>query len=161
MKKAIYPGTFDPITNGHIDIIQRSKCLFKEIVVAVVENNPSKKTLFSSEERLKLIEEAIKEYDNVTAMSFNGLLVEFAKSINAHVIIRGLRAVSDFEYEFQMALMNRRISSKINTVFMMPHENYTYLNSTIVKEVSKFGGDISSFVPPYVELKLREKLEQK
>lgn len=161
MKKAIYPGTFDPITNGHIDIIQRSKCLFKEIIVAVAEDNPSKKTLFTSEERLYMIEEAIKEYNNVKAMPFKGLLVEFAKNINAHVIIRGLRAISDFEYEFQMALMNKRLSGKINTVFMMPHENYTYLNSTIVKEVSKLGGDISAFVPPFVESKLNEKLKQK
>ncbi|MFC1724639.1 pantetheine-phosphate adenylyltransferase [candidate division KSB1 bacterium] len=161
MKKAIYPGSFDPVTNGHIDIIERSKSLFKEVVVLVVKDNPSKELLFSTEEKIEMIKESIKHYSNVSVDSFEGLLVEKAKTIKADVIIRGLRAISDFEYEFQIALMNRRLSSKINTVFMMPNEKYTYLNSSIVKEVARLGGDISAFVPKHVEEKLKEKFKLK
>ncbi len=156
MRTAIYPGTFDPITNGHIDVIERSALLFDNIIVAVT-TNPAKTTLFNIEERVYLIQKSIRNIKNVQIDSFNDLLVNYAIRKKADVIIRGLRATTDFEYEFQMALVNRKLSKKIITVFLMPHEKYTYLNSTIVKEVSGFHGDVSCFVPPEVEKKLKEK----
>ena len=162
MRRAIYPGTFDPITNGHLDILNRAIKLFDEIIITIAIN-PGKEPLFSLKERKNLIEEALVNHHNKTKVKidgFDGLLVNFAMEKEASAIIRGLRAVSDFEYEFQMALMNRRLSDGISTVFMMPHEKYTYLNSTIVKEVARLGGDISNFVPPTVEQALLKKFNR-
>jgi pantetheine-phosphate adenylyltransferase len=159
MKIAIYPGTFDPITYGHIDIIERASRLFDEIIITVA-NNPSKKPLFSAKERVSLIKQSISDINKdatIKVETFEGLIVDFARKKKASCIIRGLRAISDFEYELQMALVNRRLEADISTVFLMPHENYTYLNSTIVKEVANFGGDISNFVPPIVEKTLKKK----
>jgi pantetheine-phosphate adenylyltransferase len=163
MKIAIYPGTFDPITYGHVDIIERASRLFDKIIITVARN-PAKTPLFTADERVKLIEKSInsiKKKSNFRIETFDGLIVKYAKKQGASAIIRGLRAISDFEYELQMALMNRRLQQDMTTVFLMPHENYTYLNSTIVKEVAGFGGDISNFVPPIVEEKLKEKFFKK
>ena len=159
-KIAIYPGTFDPITFGHIDVIDRASQLFDSVIVSVAGSS-SKKTMFTAEERIAMIKDSIKKFKNVKVSSFNGLLVKYAKSQNAGIIIRGLRAVSDFEYEFQMALTNRKIAESITTVFLMPNEKYTYLNSTLVREIAAFGGDVSPFVPKYVLGKLKEKLKIK
>ncbi|NOZ60118.1 MAG: pantetheine-phosphate adenylyltransferase [Calditrichaeota bacterium] len=156
MRIAIYPGTFDPITNGHIDIIKRAATLFDKVVVAVT-TNPSKKPLFSVQERVDMAEQAAGEIENAEFDSFNDLLVNYALRKNAVAIIRGLRAISDFEYEFQMALFNRKLSEELVTVFLMPNERYTYLNSKIVREVASFHGDVSCFVPEYVHQKLKEK----
>ncbi|MEJ2538044.1 MAG: pantetheine-phosphate adenylyltransferase, partial [Calditrichia bacterium] len=156
-----YPGTFDPITYGHLDVLERALNLFDEIIITIAIN-PSKKPLFSLEERIQLIETALKdnpESHRVKVQGFDGLLVDFARQKKASALIRGLRAVSDFEYELQMALMNRRLADEITTVFMMPHEKYTYLNSTIVKEVSRLGGNISNFVPKNVQEALNKKLK--
>jgi pantetheine-phosphate adenylyltransferase len=153
---AIYPGTFDPITLGHIDIIERATKLFDRLIVTLAINS-KKKTLFSVEERISLIEDAVKGFSCVEVERFEGLLMHFARKKNAVAVIRGLRAVSDFEYEFQMALMNQKLDRKVTTVFLMPNEKYTYLNSTIVKEVVQFGGDISGLVTPLVEKKLNGK----
>jgi len=154
--RAVYPGTFDPVTNGHIDLIERSAALFDEVVVAVLRNS-EKTPLFSVEERVRMMEEAIGDLTNTTVTSFDGLLVEFAERIEASVIVRGIRAVSDYEYELQMALMNRRLSSRVETVFMMPAETYSYLSSRLVKEISNLGGSVNGLVPPIVERKLLEK----
>lgn len=162
MKRAIYPGTFDPITYGHLDILNRAIKLFDEIIITIAVN-PGKEPLFSLDERRKLIEKTLETHSDKTQIKiegFDGLLVNFAMEKKASAIIRGLRAVSDFEYEFQMALMNRRLSDGISTVFMMPHEKYTYLNSTIVKEVARLGGNISNFVPPEVEQALLKKFSR-
>lgn len=150
IKLALYPGTFDPVTNGHIDIIQRASELFDKIVVTVARNL-SKTPLFTTEERVFLLKESLKNFNNVTVDSFDGLVVDHAHSVNACAIIRGLRAVSDFEYEFQMALMNRKLAADISTVFLMPNEKYTYLNSSIVRNLSQFGSDVSEFVPDVVQ----------
>ncbi|MBX2976096.1 MAG: pantetheine-phosphate adenylyltransferase [Ignavibacteriaceae bacterium] len=150
IKLALYPGTFDPVTNGHIDIIQRASELFDKIVVTVARNL-SKTPLFTTEERVFLLKESLKNFNNVTVDSFDGLVVDHAHSVNACAIIRGLRAVSDFEYEFQMALMNRKLAADISTVFLMPNEKYTYLNSSIVRNLSQFGSDVSEFVPNVVQ----------
>jgi len=155
---AIYPGTFDPITNGHIDIIERAGGLFDKLLVTIAVNS-SKAPLFSTEERLALIREVIKPYPYAEAATFTGLLVDYARLVKATALIRGLRAISDFEYEFQMALVNRRLAQELITVFLMPHEKYTYINSTIVREVARFGGDVSKFVPPLVERALKEKFK--
>jgi pantetheine-phosphate adenylyltransferase len=160
MKRAIYPGTFDPITYGHLDIVNRATKLFDEIIITVAIN-PAKSPLFSLKERKELIAQVLKDHEEkqrVRIEGFDGLLVNFARQKKAIAIIRGLRAVSDFEYELQMALMNRRLADEISTVFMMPHEKYTYLNSTVVKEVARLGGDVSNFVPPAVERALLEKI---
>ena len=157
MKIAVYPGTFDPITNGHIDVIERSAALFDKVIVAVLENSNNKKLIFNKEERLELVDKSISNFDNVEAEIFNGLLVEYVKSRKATAIIRGLRAISDFEYEFQMALMNRKLDIDISTVFLMPHQKYIHISSSLVKEVVELGGDITSYVPSHVNLLLKNK----
>lgn len=158
MKKniAVYPGTFDPITNGHIDLVERSLGIFDEVIIALAPN-PKKIPLFTIEERIEMIKTATKGLENVKTDVFNGLLVNYAKKKKAKAIIRGLRAVSDFEYEFQMALMNRRLDSRIETVFLMPSEEYSYLTSTIIKEIAAFKGSVKGLVPKIVEDKLKEK----
>ena len=155
-KIALYPGSFDPFTMGHLDIVERAAKLFDEIIVTIAENS-RKAPLFSLEERITLINDATKHISNVRCDHFEGLLVEFAETNHVAAIIRGLRAVSDFEYEFQMALMNRRLQPDISTVFLMPNEKYSYLNSTIVKEVARYGGNIDKFVTRLVAEKLKEK----
>lgn len=159
MRRVIYPGTFDPITNGHLDIIERAMTLF-DVVTIGVTTNPAKNPLFTVEERMAMIRQVTANFANVEVDSFSGLLVDYAKRLGACAIIRGLRAISDFEYEFQMALVNRKISDGIVTVFLMPNEKYTYLNSTIVKELATFSGDISRFVPPLVEAQVKQKLRK-
>jgi pantetheine-phosphate adenylyltransferase len=156
---AVYPGTFDPITLGHIDIIERSSKLFSMVIVTIAVNT-SKKPLFDLDERQEMITDAIQPYGNVNVETFDGLIVDFARLKQASVIIRGLRAISDFEYEFQMALMNRNLSREITTVFLMPNEKYTYLNSSIIRNVARFGGNIDKFVTKFVSQKLTEKLEK-
>jgi pantetheine-phosphate adenylyltransferase len=153
---AIYPGTFDPITNGHLDIIQRAVNLFDRVIVGVT-TNPAKTPLFSAAERVEMIQNSVSNMASVEVEHFDGLLMDYAKKKEANVVVRGLRAITDFEFEFQMALVNRRLAEHIVTVFLMPNEKYTYLNSTIVKEVAKFGGDVSSFVSKDVDERLREK----
>jgi pantetheine-phosphate adenylyltransferase len=158
MKIAIYPGTFDPITRGHLDIVKRAAQLFDRVIVAV-STNLQKDPLFSLEERRRLVEQTVKELTNVEVDVFCELLVSYARKKKADVIIRGLRAVSDFEYEFQMALINRKLAPDLVTVYLMPGEKYTYLNSTIVKEVARLGGQVDCFLtPPVVEL-LKQKLK--
>jgi pantetheine-phosphate adenylyltransferase len=156
MRRAIYPGSFDPVTNGHLDIIERARKLFDEVVVAVAHND-EKQPLFSLEDRLDLLRETAGEIDNVRIAEFEGLLVEFARKEEAGAVIRGLRAVSDFEFEFQMALMNRKLDVAVETIFLMPKEEYTYLSSRIVKEIARLGGDVSGFVPACVAKALRTK----
>jgi len=146
MNRAIYPGSFDPVTNGHLDVIGRARKLFDEIVVAVAHND-EKQPLFSLEDRLALLHDALDKIDNVRIAQFDGLLVEFAIAQKAKAVIRGLRAVSDFEFEFQMALMNRKLEGEVETIFLMPKEEYTYLSSRLVKEIARLGGDVSRFVP--------------
>jgi len=152
---AICPGTFDPITNGHIDIVMRSLSIFDEVVVAVAPN-PKKTPLFKVEERMALIRESFKDLARITIESFDGLLVDYVKEKGGVAIVRGLRAISDFEYELQMALMNRRLDSGIETVFMMPSEEYSFLTSTMIKEIASFGGSVRGLVPDVVERALRE-----
>ena len=157
---AIYPGTFDPITNGHLDIALRASELFDQVIVTLARNS-QKSPLFEEQERLELVQQAIAERcpgaTNITADSFQGLLVDYATRTGAKAIVRGLRALSDFEYEFQMALMNRKLAEEITTVFLMPHERYTYLNSTIIRELARNGKDVSDFVPTAVAEALRRK----
>ena len=158
MKLAIYPGTFDPITLGHLDVISRAQVIFDKLVVAIA-NNPSKNPFFSFEERIEMVREAVAKNitgDSVTVTGFKGLTVEFAREMKASYILRGLRALTDFEYELQIALINRKIAHDIESVFLMPSVEYIYLNSTMVKEVAKHGGDVSSFVSDNVLKKLRE-----
>jgi pantetheine-phosphate adenylyltransferase len=159
MRRAIYPGSFDPVTNGHLDVIGRALKLFDEVVVAVAHND-EKQPLFSLEERLNLLHETAGKIDNVRIAEFNGLLVEFARAKGAGAVIRGLRAISDFEFEFQMALMNRKLEAAVETIFLMPKEEYTYLSSRIVKEIARLGGDVSSFVPTCVAKALSMKFDQ-
>ena len=156
MRLGLYAGTFDPITNGHMDILRRSFTIFARVIVAVAHSTP-KNTLFSLEERVDLIKESTRDLEKVEVMPFSGLLVDFARETGAAAIIRGLRAISDFEYEFQMALMNRRLNRKVETVFLMPSEEYTYLNSSIVREIASTGGDVTAFVPEVVAEALRKK----
>ena len=157
MKIAIYPGTFDPITNGHLDVIERSSLIFDKVIVAVLASSNNKNIVFNQQERLSLVDESISAFGNVEAEVFNELLVKYIKSKNATAIIRGLRAISDFEYEFQMELMNRHLDSNINTVFLMPHQKYIHISSSLVKEVSSLGGNISSYVPSHVQKMLNKK----
>ena len=155
-KRAIYPGTFDPITNGHLDIISRASMIFDELIVAVSTDN-SKKSMFSIDERINMISDSIKNYDNVVVTTFEGLLVNYVNSEKSNIIIRGLRVLSDFEYEFKMALMNRSLDDKINTLFLMPHEKYTHISSSLVKEVAALGGDVSEYVSKMVLMELSKK----
>jgi pantetheine-phosphate adenylyltransferase len=157
MKTAIYPGTFDPITNGHLDIIERAIKMFDKVIVMVARNS-AKNPMFTDQERVDLIRAAVKKYKRVEVASFQGLLVEYAKKRKATAILRGLRAISDFEYEFQLALMNRKLNESVETVFLMPSEKYTYLNSTIVREIARLGGNVSEFVPPVVQKAFARKL---
>jgi len=155
---AVYPGTFDPITNGHIDVVQRATELFPKVIV-LVARNPAKAPMFTVEERVQMIKEIFRGNKRVTVDVFDGLLVDYAREHHATVLVRGLRAVSDFEYEFQMALTNRKLDADIDTVFLMPHARYTYLNSSIVREVARFGGDVSAFVPNNVRRRLLAKVK--
>ena len=154
---ALFPGSFDPFTNGHLDLARRATALFDRVVIAVAHNS-AKSSLFSVEERVEMIRAAVKGLSGASAMEFSGLLVDCARAIGAQAIIRGLRAVSDFEFEFQMALMNRRLAPGVEIAFLMPSQEFTYLNSTLVKEVARHGGDITGLVPPLVARRLREKL---
>jgi pantetheine-phosphate adenylyltransferase len=154
---AVYPGSFDPLTNGHVDIILRGARLFDRIVVAILVN-AEKAPLFSIQERVEIAREVFKDHRNVEVDTFGGLLVDYVDARKAQVIVRGLRAVSDFEFEFQMALMNRRLNSKIETVFMMPAEQYTYISSRLIKEVFALGGGVHGLVPDLVEQRLRQKV---
>ena len=149
MRRAIYPGSFDPVTNGHLDVIERARKLFDEVIVAVAHND-EKQPLFPLKERLDLLRKTAGKIDNVRIAEFKGLLVEFARAEKAGAVIRGLRAVSDFEFEFQMALMNRKLDADVETIFLMPKEEYTYLSSRLVKEIARLGGDVSRFVPACV-----------
>lgn len=155
--KAVYPGTFDPITKGHIDLVERATRIFDRVVVAVVTDS-SKQPLFSVEERIAMASETLNMLDGVEVVSFDGLLVEFARSIGAGVILRGLRAVSDFEYEFQLAGMNRHLASDIETMFLTPAEQFSYISSSLVREIASLGGDVSPFVEKNVQLALEQKL---
>ena len=158
MVRGIYAGSFDPVTFGHLDIIVRASRVVEELVVGVL-NNRAKSPLFSVEERVKMLEEVTKEYPNVKIRSFTGLLVEFAKECEARVIVRGLRAITDFDYELQMAQTNRIMNPDLDTIFLTTSLEYAYLSSTTVKEVAGFGGNISAFVPPFVEKKIQERME--
>jgi pantetheine-phosphate adenylyltransferase len=157
MRTAIYPGSFDPLTNGHLDVLERASRLFDRVIVAIARSE-SKNPLFTLEERLTLMKPAIARIKNARADVFDGLLVEYAAKQKARALVRGLRAVSDFEFEFQMALMNRKLAENIETIFMMPRETYTFISSRIVKEIAKLGGDVRPFVPPHVAVALKKKL---
>ena len=156
MRRAVYPGTFDPMTNGHLDLIKRALNIFDELTIAIAEN-PTKKPLFSKKERLEMVKASVGNLRRVQVMPFSGLLADLTKELKAVAIIRGVRAVSDFDYEFQLALTNRKIAPKAETVFLMPSEKYSYLNSTLIKDIAKWNGDTSKFVPPLVAKRLREK----
>ena len=153
---AIYPGSFDPVTNGHLDILERGLKLFDKIIIAIL-TNPKKKFLFTLDERIEMLEESLKEFSNVEIDTFDDLTVDFAAECNAQGILRGLRAMSDFEYEFQMALMNRRLNREVQTVFLMTGLRWIYTSSSIIKEAAQFGGDIHGMVPPIVEKKIKKK----
>ncbi|HPA14653.1 MAG TPA: pantetheine-phosphate adenylyltransferase [Desulfobacterales bacterium] len=155
-KVAIYPGSFDPVTNGHIDIVKRGLKLFDKIIVAIL-HNPSKKSFFSVKERMEMLRESLKESGNTEIDTFQGLLVDYALLRKAHAILRGIRALSDFEYEFEMALMNRRLNREIQTVFLMTDLKWIFTSSSIIKEAARFGGDISDMVPPVVNRRIKEK----
>ena len=160
MTKVIYPGSFDPLTFGHIDVIERSVRLFVHVVVAII-TNPAKQPLFTVEERREMLDEIVKKrFHGVEVDVFHGLLVDYAKRKNARAIVRGIRAVADYEYEFQMALMNRRLAPQIETVFMMPAEQYSYLSSRLVKEIADLGGSVKGLVPDTVERRLRKKFRK-
>ena len=156
MRRAVYPGSFDPVTNGHLDVIERASRLYDEVIVAIAHNE-TKAGLFSFDERVALLKEAVEHHDNVHVTQFEGLLVQYARRVEAQVIIRGLRAVSDFEYEFQMALMNRKLVDDVETMFLMPKEEYSYVSSRLVKEIARLGGDIEAFVPDCIVRALRKK----
>ena len=160
MKRAVYPGSFDPVTLGHLDVMKRSAALVDELVVAVLQNN-KKNPLFSVEERVKMLKEVTKDLPNVEIIPFDGLLVDFAEQIGADVVIRGLRAITDFEYELQMSQTNQRMKPDIETMFLTTSIEYSYLSSTTVREIAAFGGDVSQFVPEAVEIALREKMKEK
>lgn len=157
MRTAIYPGSFDPLTNGHLDVIERAAKLFDRVIVAIAINE-SKNPLFSLSERRELVSRAIETLPNVEADTFTGLLVDYVEQRSGQAILRGLRAVSDFEFEFQLALMNRKLNERVETIFMMPKDTYTFLSSRIVKEIARLGGDVTAFVPPHVQDALTKKL---
>ncbi|HTI72059.1 MAG TPA: pantetheine-phosphate adenylyltransferase [Candidatus Limnocylindria bacterium] len=157
MRIAVYPGSFDPLTNGHLDVVQRASRLFDKVIVAVARND-AKQALFTMEERRDLVAEALADLPNVEADLFEGLLVNYVVNQGACVIVRGLRAISDFEFEFQLALMNRKLNEHVETVFLMPKDTYSFLSSRMVKEIARLGGDISAFVPPHVCRALARKL---
>ena len=156
IKRVVYPGSFDPVTNGHLDVIQRAATIFDEVIVAVARN-AEKKALFTTEERVELLQLSTAHLKKVRVASFNGLLVNFARDQGATAVVRGLRAISDFEFEFQMALMNRKLEPALETLFLMPREEYTALSSRMVKEIALLGGDVSLFVPQPVHRRLAEK----
>jgi pantetheine-phosphate adenylyltransferase len=159
MRTVIYPGSFDPLTNGHLDVIHRAAKLFDRVIVAVARND-SKHPLFTMVERAQMVTKAVKHLNNVQVDHFEGLLIEYAERKKAQAIIRGLRAVSDFEFEFQLALMNRKLDERIETIFMMPKDTYTFLSSRIVKEIAHLGGDVSAFVPAHVRTALGQKFKK-
>lgn len=159
VRTVVYPGSFDPITNGHLDVIHRAAPLFAQVVVAVAENE-AKHPLFTLAERRKMVGEAVATLPNVTVDSFTCLLVDYVAQRGAQAIIRGLRAVSDFEFEFQLALINRKLNEEIETIFLMPKESYTFLSSRVVKEICRLGGDVSAFVPPHVQAALKRKFRR-
>ncbi|HJN56483.1 MAG: pantetheine-phosphate adenylyltransferase [Candidatus Woesearchaeota archaeon] len=159
MKTAVYPGSFDPVTNGHIDVIKRALKIFDKIIITVGDN-PGKKPAFSIEERLEMLRECTKDMGNAEIDTFSGLLIDYVRKKGSRIIIRGLRAVSDFDFEFQRALMNRVVDDEIETIFIMTKEHYVYLNSSIVKEMAMFNGDINGLVPEIVEKKLKEKFSK-
>ena len=158
MRTAIYPGSFDPLTNGHLDVVQRAAKLFDRVIIAVAKNN-GKNPTFTLAARLALVQKAVAHLPNVEADAFDGLLVDYVVKKKAQAIVRGLRAISDFEFEFQLALMNRKLNENIETIFMMPKDTYTFLSSRIVKEIARLGGDVSQFVPPNVQAALKKKLK--
>jgi pantetheine-phosphate adenylyltransferase len=153
--RAIYPGSFDPLTNGHLDLIARGSKIFGHLVVAILNNSDKQEPLFPVAERIEMIREATREFGNVSVSAFDGLLVEFARQQNAQALLRGIRAISDYEYEFQMALMNRRLAPKLETVFMMPAERYSYVSSRLIREVFRLGGSVEGLVPPIVLERMR------
>ncbi len=157
MPRALVPGSFDPVTNGHLDIIERAAGMFEQVLVAVAQNS-TKQPLFTTEERIEILQEACRPWSNVSVGTFTGLLVNYAVESDASVIVKGLRAVSDFEYELQMALMNRRLNSAIETIFLMTGAEHSYLSSSIVKEIARLGGAVEGLVPSYVEERLRQKV---
>ena len=156
-KRAIYPGTFDPLTNGHFDLIRRASKLFDEVIVSIAAS-PGKNPLFSLAERVELATQAVAEFPNVTVRGFKGLLVHYLKEVDAHIILRGLRAISDFEYEFQLATMNRRLDSNVETVFLTPSENHTFISASLVREIAMLGGDVSPFVHSHILSAMQEKI---
>lgn len=158
MRTVIYPGSFDPLTNGHLDVIQRATKLFDKVIVAVAQNE-SKSPLFTLNDRVELVRKSTAHLPQVETDSFDGLLVDYVERRGGQAVVRGLRAVSDFEFEFQLALMNRKLNERIETIFMMPKDTYTFLSSRIVKEIARLGGDVSSFVPAPVQMELKKKFE--
>ena len=158
-QKAIYPGTFDPVTYGHLDIIKRAQDIFSEVIVAVA-HNPHKKPLFGVHERVAMLKRSTKDLQGVEIRDFDGLVVDYARANKARVIVRGIRMLSDFEYEFQMALTNRKLKPDIETIFLMPHESYSYLSAKLLKEAASLGADLSSFVPDFVEAALKKRLKK-
>ena len=157
MVKALFPGTFDPPTNGHVDLIQRGARLFGHLTVAIL-NNPGKNPLFTVEERVEMLQESVRNLDNVSIATFDGLMVDFARQQGCSAVLRGIRAISDYEYEFQMALMNRRLAPEIETVFLQPAGRYSFVSSRMLKEVFTFGGDVTGLVPPHVFKRLRDRI---
>ncbi|MEO6828957.1 MAG: pantetheine-phosphate adenylyltransferase [Acidobacteriaceae bacterium] len=158
--RAIYPGTFDPLTNGHLDLISRGSKIFDHLVVAILNNSEKQEPLFPVEERVEMIAEATREFGNISVTTFDGLLVEFARQQQAQALLRGIRAISDYEYEFQMALMNRRLAPQLETVFMMPAEKYSYVSSRLIREVFRLGGSVEGLVPPIVVERMQARMER-
>jgi pantetheine-phosphate adenylyltransferase len=158
--RAIYPGTFDPLTNGHLDLIARGSKIFDHLVVAILNNSEKQEPLFPVQERVEMITEATREFGNISVSTFDGLLVEFARQQKAQALLRGIRAISDYEYEFQMALMNRRLAPQLETVFMMPAEKYSYVSSRLIREVFRLGGSVEGLVPPSVVERMQARAEK-